>query len=79
MLHVEDNQLKSMSTENITDLVNKFTQELNRRRLAKRSEAIQQFRKSFDALKEAGIELEAEDKYEGVSIRLYDFESFNFI
>lgn len=55
MLHIEDQQLRSMSESNIRDLMDKFKSELQRRENVKREKAIEDFKKAFSALQDAGI------------------------
>lgn len=55
MLHLEDLQLRSCTTDNLTQLVQQINRELNRRRNEEREKAIKAFADAFANLRNLGV------------------------
>ena len=55
MLHIEDLQLRSCTTDNLTQLVQQINRELNRRRTEEREKAIKTFSDAFANLRNLGV------------------------
>ena len=55
MLHLEDLQLRSCTTDNLTQLVQQINRELNRRRSEEREKAIKAFTNAFANLRNLGV------------------------
>lgn len=55
MLHLEDLQLRSCTTDNLTQLVQQINRELNRRRTEEREKAIKAFADAFANLRNLDI------------------------
>lgn len=78
MLHIEEQQLRSMSIENIVELQKRFNSELERRRRESRDKKIADFKAAYYALKDDGIRITYyEDNYTDPAY-LYEWDGFNF-
>lgn len=55
MLHLEDLQLRSCTTDNLTQLVQQINRELNRRRNEEREKAMKAFADAFAKLRDLGV------------------------
>lgn len=78
MLHIEEGQLRSMTMENIDILIQKLNNEKVRRLRAEKDEAIENFRKAFDRLRDLCIVPYYCEEFDDDPRYLEDWDGFGF-
>lgn len=72
MLHIEEGQLRSLTMENIDILIQKLNNEKARRLRAEKDEAIENFHKAFDRLRDLCIIPHYCEEYDEVNLDRWD-------
>ena len=78
MLHIEDGQLRSLTMENIDILIQKLNNEKVRRLRAEKDEAIENFRKAFECLRDLCIVPYYCEEFDDDPRYLEDWDGFGF-
>ena len=78
MLHIEDGQLRSLTMENIDILIQKLNNEKVRRLRAEKDEAIENFRKAFNRLRDLCIVPYYCEEFDDDPRYLEDWDGFGF-